>query len=121
MKSADDRNMSVHDHGQTSNPGSLLLESPCRVLVIFPAGRMTSKLNSKGQVTIPNRIRDGLKLLRGMAIHFSVNPAGELVLDWPLAPKGSRCPRRDRFDAVRGRADLHWRTDDLMKLLRCDD
>ena len=27
----------------------------------------------------------------------------------------------DRFEAVRGRADLPWQTDDLMKLLRADD
>jgi antitoxin PrlF len=33
-------------------------------------------------------------------------------------------PRRlpaDRFAAVRGKADVKWRTDDLMKLLRGDD
>ena len=27
----------------------------------------------------------------------------------------------DRFDAVRGRADVRWRTGDLMKLLRAGD
>ena len=32
-----------------------------------------------------------------------------------------RKPARDRFDAVRGRADVPWRTDALMMLLRADD
>ena len=27
----------------------------------------------------------------------------------------------DRFEAVRGRADIKWRTDDLMTLLRGED
>lgn len=81
---------------------------------------MTTTLTSKGQVTIPKRIRDELQLLPGATVQFSVNPAGELVLHRPPAAKGSRGPRLDRFDAVRGRADVQWRTDDLMKLLRSD-
>ena len=28
---------------------------------------------------------------------------------------------RDRFEAVRGKADIKWRTDDLMTVLRGDD
>ncbi len=81
-----------------------------------------STLTSKGQVTIPKRIRDELKLLPGAPVQFSVNPAGEVVLHRPQPASGAR--RRgppDRFEAVRGRADLPWRTDDLMKLLRADD
>lgn len=81
---------------------------------------MTTRLTSKGQVTIPKRIRDELQLLPGATVQFSVNPAGELVLHRPPAAKGSRRSRLDRFDAVRGRADVQWRTDDLMKLLRSD-
>jgi antitoxin PrlF len=30
-------------------------------------------------------------------------------------------PKTDRFDAVRGKADIKWRTDELMKLLRRED
>ena len=82
---------------------------------------MTTTLTSKGQVTIPKRIRDEQQLLPGATVQFSVNPAGELVLHRPPAAKGSRRPRLDRFDAVRGRADVHWRSDDLMKLLRSDN
>jgi AbrB family looped-hinge helix DNA binding protein len=82
---------------------------------------MATTLTSKGQVTIPKRIRDAMRLLPGAAVEFSVNAAGEVVLHPPKAAKGTRVPARDRFDAVRGRADVHWRTDELMKLLRADD
>jgi AbrB family looped-hinge helix DNA binding protein len=82
---------------------------------------MSTTLTSKGQVTIPKRIRDELQLLPGAAVEFSVNRDGEVVLHRPRPPKGTRQPRKDRFDAVRGRADVRWRTDELMKLLRADD
>lgn len=81
---------------------------------------MATTLTSKGQVTIPKRIRDEMQLLPGTPVEFSVNAAGEVVLHRPR-PANSRCPGLDRFEAVRGRADVHWRTDELMKLLRADD
>lgn len=82
---------------------------------------MATTLTSKGQVTIPKRIRDELQLLPGARVQFSVNAAGEVVLHRPRPVKGLRPLQPDRFDAVRGRADVRWRTDDLMKLLRADD
>ena len=82
---------------------------------------MTTTLTSKGQVTIPKRIRDEMHLLPGAPVEFSINAAGEVVLH-PARPAGrARKPARDRFDSVRGRADVPWRTDELMKLLRADD
>ena len=82
---------------------------------------MATTLTSKGQVTIPKRIRDELRLLPGAAVQFSVNAAGEVVLHRAGPAKGSGGRPADRFDAVRGSADVTWRTDDLMKLLRADD
>ncbi|KPF48832.1 AbrB family transcriptional regulator [beta proteobacterium AAP51] len=82
---------------------------------------MATTLTSKGQVTIPKRIRDAMQLAPGTQVEFSVNAAGEVVLH-PARPSGrGPNPTRDRFDAVRGRADVPWRTDALMKLLRADD
>lgn len=81
---------------------------------------MSTTLTSKGQVTIPKRIRDELHLLPGAPVEFSVNAAGEVVLHRPRPAKGAR-RRLDRFAAVRGSADVRWQTDDLMKLLRTDD
>ena len=82
---------------------------------------MSTTLTSKGQVTIPKRIRDALHLLPGAPVEFSVNAAGEVVLHRPRPAKNMRRSPKDRFDAVRGSADVHWRTDELMKLLRTDD
>ncbi len=82
---------------------------------------MATTLTSKGQVTIPKHIRDEMQLLPGAAVEFSVNAAGEVVLHRPRPAKGARRPPKDRFDAVQGRADVRWKTDDLMKLLRAGD
>lgn len=82
---------------------------------------MPTHLTSKGQVTVPKHIRDALQLLPGAAVEFAVNASGEVVLHGAVAPKRARAPKKDRFDAVRGRADVAWRTDDLMKLLRSTD
>jgi AbrB family looped-hinge helix DNA binding protein len=81
---------------------------------------MPTTLTSKGQVTIPKRIRDALRLLPGSAVEFSVNADGAVVLHPPRAGKGAAV-RKDRFEAVRGKADVPWRTDELMKLLRAED
>jgi AbrB family looped-hinge helix DNA binding protein len=82
---------------------------------------MSTHLTSKGQVTIPKHIRDALQLLPGAPVDFAVNADGDVVLQRAAQPKRPRSPRKDRFDAVRGRADVPWRTDELMKLLRSDD
>ncbi len=82
---------------------------------------MPTHLTSKGQITIPKHIRDALQLLPGAAVEFAVNVHGDVVLNGVARPKRNRAPRKDRFDAVRGTADVAWRTDDLMKLLRPND
>ena len=82
---------------------------------------MPTTLTSKGQVTIPKRIRDELHLLPGAPVEFSVNAVGEVVLHRARPDKTVRRASQDRFDAVRGRADVRWRTDELMKLLRTED
>ena len=79
---------------------------------------MSTTLTSKGQVTIPKRIRDALNLAPGSAVDFEVNGAGDVV----IRKAGARVRRKaDRFEAARGRADIKWRTDDLMALLRGED
>jgi AbrB family looped-hinge helix DNA binding protein len=73
----------------------------------------------KGQVTIPKHIRDELGIQPGDAIDFKVNSDGELVLKAfkPADPTKIY----DRFEEVRGKATIKWRTDELMQLLRGDD
>jgi antitoxin PrlF len=79
---------------------------------------MPTVLTSKGRVTIPKHIRDAMGLLPGAAVEFYANAAGEVVLH------STRVARRDgvkdRFEAVRGTAQIRWRSDDLMKLLRSE-
>jgi len=79
---------------------------------------MSTTLTSKGQVTIPKQIRDALNLAPGNAVDFSVNDKGEVILHKVAAMK----PRKpDRFERARGKADVPWRTDELMALLRGED
>jgi len=80
---------------------------------------MSTTMTSKGQVTIPKLIRDALHLIPGSAIEFSVNAFGEVVLHSAEVKENKAIPS-DRFEAVRGKADIKWRTDDLMALLRGD-
>jgi AbrB family looped-hinge helix DNA binding protein len=79
---------------------------------------MATTLTSKGQVTIPKQIRDALNLAPGASVEFAVNREGEVVIH-RVGAKPSR--KRDRFEAARGKADVKWRTDDLMTLLRGED
>ena len=79
---------------------------------------MTTTLTSKGQVTIPKQIRDALGMSPGCSVQFAVNREGDVVIH----KVGARAGRKpDRFEAVRGKADIKGRTDDLMALLRGND
>lgn len=79
---------------------------------------MATTLTSKGQVTIPKHIRDALDLGPGVVVDFAVNDDGDVVIRKSLERGAEGI---DRFEAARGRADLKWRTDALMALLRDDD
>jgi len=86
---------------------------------------MTTTLTIKGQVTIPKQIRDALDLQPGCKLNFAVNDDGDVLLQKAVA--GAKSSKRDavvakqkkdRFEQVRGKADVHWRTQDLMDLMR---
>jgi len=89
--------------------------------VILEGGDMSTTMTSKGQVTIPKPIRDALHLTPGSAVEFSVNANGEVVLHSGNPKKTDKSIVSDRFEAVRGKADIKWRTDELMALLRGED
>jgi hypothetical protein len=76
---------------------------------------MATTLTVKGQVTIPKQIRDSLDLQPGTQLEFTVNGDGEVVLQ--RADK-TRRRKPDCFEAARGKADVKWRTRELMALLR---
>jgi AbrB family looped-hinge helix DNA binding protein len=79
---------------------------------------MATTMTVKGQVTIPKKVRDALRLTPGDGVDFDVNSAGEVV----VRKAGRRSTRqRDHFEAARGKAQVKWRTDELMALLRGKD
>ncbi len=79
---------------------------------------MATTLTIKGQVTIPKNIRDALKLKPGTRLEFAVNAQGDVVLHQAGA-KASQRP--SRFGQAHGKAQVAWRTDDPMALLRGND
>ena len=81
---------------------------------------MSTTLTAKGQITIPKPIRDAMGWTPGTVIEFAVNCNGEVVLHKADSGQTSRKARTqlDRFEAARGKADVLWKTQDLMALLR---
>ena len=79
---------------------------------------MPTTMGVKGQVTIPKKVRDALRLSPGDSVEFDVNADGQVVVQKTGARGGAR---RNRFEAVRGKAEIKWKTDDLMALLRRND
>ena len=77
-----------------------------------------STITVKGQVTVPKPIRDALGLAPGSRVDFDLNERGQVILR-RAGPRPKRRP--DRFEAARGKADVRWRTDELMALLRPDE
>ena len=75
---------------------------------------MATTITVKGQVTIPKHIRDALGLTPGSRVEFSVED-GRVVLRKSGKRNGAKA---DRFERARGKAEVKWRTDDLMALLR---
>lgn len=77
---------------------------------------MTTTLTSKGQVTVPKKIRDYLGLRPGSLVGFSLGRHGEVIVKPIAAPKAPR--RKGRFEKLRGTLDTGKTTDALMRLLR---
>lgn len=79
---------------------------------------MATTMTVKGQVTIPKKVRDALRLSPGDGVEFDVNKEGQVIVH----KAGVRATnKRDRFESARGKAQVIWRTDELMALLRGAD
>ena len=76
---------------------------------------MSTTVTSKGQVTIPKRVRDFLGLVPGSAVDFEVS--GERQVTLRPAGRASRRPK-NRFARLRGRATVRLRTEDILALTR---
>ena len=81
---------------------------------------MASKVTSKGQVTIPKRVRERLGIEPGSSVVFELTDAGEVALR-PVVGGSARRPARpptSRFAALRGRATVKMRTEEILALTR---
>ena len=77
---------------------------------------MGTHLTSKGQVTIPKRLRDHLGLKPGSEVEFVIAEDGRVVLH----AAGAK-PKPSPFARVRGTATVKMRTDEIMALTRGED
>jgi AbrB family looped-hinge helix DNA binding protein len=77
---------------------------------------MSTKVTTKGQVTIPKAVRDLLDLKPGSEVKFRYNANREIVLE---RADGQRPP--SRFEKLRGHAGPGPTTDEMMAMLRGDD
>lgn len=77
---------------------------------------MSTKITTKGQVTIPKGIRDLLGLEPGMEVRFRYNEKREIVVE---RVDGIRPP--SRFEKLIGHAGPGMTTDEVMRLTRGDD
>jgi len=75
-------------------------------------------VTSKGQVTIPKRIRDALGITPGSEVRFGMEEDGRAFLQPEGKPRKS--DMRKRIEKVRGTLKTDMTTDEIMKLLRGD-
>jgi antitoxin PrlF len=76
---------------------------------------MATNLTSKGQVTVPKKIRDYLGLKPGAPVTFERLAGGEIA----LKPAHQRAkPFRSKFAKLRGRATLRMKTEEILALTR---
>jgi len=80
----------------------------------YKATDMT-KITTKGQVTIPKRLRDHLGLKPGSSVEFDLAADGRVFLRAP-----QRAPE-SKFARLRGSAKAGMTTDQLMALTRGED
>lgn len=75
---------------------------------------MSTSVTSKGQVTIPKRVREALGITPGSAVEFELRAEGEAV----LIPVGRVKRAKSRFARLRGTATVKMTTREIMALTR---
>ena len=74
-----------------------------------------TKITTKGQVTIPKRLRDHLGLKPGSSVEFELAGDGRVFL------KTRQQAPESKFARLRGSAKLDMTTDEVMALTRGED
>lgn len=80
---------------------------------------MSHQITSKGQVTIPKKVRDFLGLKAGAAVDFQPTGDGRVML--VAADKKTGKSKPSRFAALRGSATVRLSTRQIMALTRGGD
>jgi AbrB family looped-hinge helix DNA binding protein len=78
---------------------------------------MATNLTSKGQVTVPKKVRDYLGLKPGAAVTFERLDDGKIAL---RAAKAGAKRRTSTFAKLRGRATVRMTTEEILALTRGD-
>ena len=78
---------------------------------------MATTVTSKGQVTIPKKVREFLGVSAGSPVDFEMTSAGQVVIR-PVTGKSRKAT--SRFARLRGRATVKMSTDAIMALTRKD-
>jgi antitoxin PrlF len=78
---------------------------------------MATNLTTKGQVTIPKKVRDYLGLKAGAPVTFLRLDNGEIAI---RAAKVPAKPPASKFAKLRGRATVRMKTEDILALTRGD-
>jgi len=78
---------------------------------------MATNLTSKGQVTVPKKVREYLGLKAGAPVTFQRLDNGEIAI---RAANGGAKPRASKFAKFRGRATVRMKTEDILALTRGD-
>jgi len=79
---------------------------------------MGTIVTSKGQVTIPKKVREYLGIAPGTTVDFDLLEDGRVTVR--KAGKKGRRPKPSPFARVRGRATAGMSTDEIMALTRGD-
>jgi len=76
---------------------------------------MANNLTSKGQVTVPKKVRDYLGLKPGKPVTFERLETGEIALK---AAKTNAKLKMSQFAKLRGRATVRMSTEEILALTR---
>jgi len=75
------------------------------------------RVTSKGQVTVPRKVREALGIQPGTEVDFVLQEDGTCRLVKSNAPP----PPRNPFRAARGAATVKMKTDEIMALTRGEE
>ena len=82
---------------------------------------MATTVTTKGQVTIPKKVREHLDIRPGSSVEFEAAPDGRVFLVEKGATRTAARRAPSRFGAIRGTATVGLSTRQIMALTRRED